>query len=141
MTRTVLVPVDIEHPESWTGPRTALQDLFPADKADVHALYVLPAFGSSLVGSFFPKNFEERALDQARERLRDVVETLPESPMPALHVVHGDVYREILAAGERLKADMIVLKAHRPGAEDFFLGSNAARIARHARQSVLLLRD
>ncbi|MEM7291246.1 MAG: DUF3333 domain-containing protein, partial [Pseudomonadota bacterium] len=42
---TQLIEVNIEHPESWTGPRTALQDLFPADKADVHALYVLPAFG------------------------------------------------------------------------------------------------
>jgi len=55
-------------------------------------------------------------------------------------VLHGDVYREILGAAGTLDVDLIVLLAHRPGLSDYLLGSNAARIARHARRSVLLVR-
>ncbi|MBS28951.1 MAG: hypothetical protein CL566_08540 [Alphaproteobacteria bacterium] len=37
-------------------------------------------------------------------------------------------------------ADIIVIPAHRPYVGDYLLGSNAARVARHADQSVLIVR-
>ncbi|MEM0987296.1 MAG: universal stress protein [Pseudomonadota bacterium] len=142
MAKSVLIPVDLDYPESWAEPFQAAKDRFCDAGADVHALYVLPRFTSSLVGSFFPKDFEGQALDAARTRLEDMVGATDAGalPQPKTQVLHGEVYREILLAAEKLKVDAILLLAHRPGLSDYLLGSNAARIARHARQSVYLLR-
>ena len=53
----------------------------------------------------------------------------------------GGVYAGVLAVAERIGADLIVLAAHRPAMRDFLLGTNASRIVRHARCSVLVVRD
>jgi len=58
VTRSILIPVDIEHPESWTRPAAIACEMFAGAKIALHALYVLPRFSSSLVGSFFPEGFE-----------------------------------------------------------------------------------
>ncbi len=51
------------------------------------------------------------------------------------------IYEEVLRAAERLGADLIVMAAHRPELSDYLIGPNSARVVRHARQSVLILRD
>jgi hypothetical protein len=55
--------------------------------------------------------------------------------------LHGTVYHEVLKAADKLGVDVIVLSAHRPAFKDYFLGSNAARIVRHAKQSVYVVRN
>ena len=37
-------------------------------------------------------------------------------------------------------ADMIIIASHRPGLQDYFLGSTAAKVVRHATCSVLVVR-
>jgi nucleotide-binding universal stress UspA family protein len=57
------------------------------------------------------------------------------------HVVkHGRVYEEIIMTAKELGADLIVMSAHRHELSDYLLGPNAARVARHASQSVLIVR-
>ena len=41
---------------------------------------------------------------------------------------------------EETKADLIIISSHRPGAEDYFLGSTASRVVRRAPCSVMVLR-
>lgn len=137
----VLIPVDIEHRESWREPIAAARRLLTSE-VELHALYVLPAFETALVGSFFPDRFEEQALSKAGARLAALTSEEDTAPLPKphLHVLHGPVYREVLRAAGTLSIDLIIVQAHRRGAEDYLLGSNAARIARHAKQSVLVLR-
>ena len=43
-------------------------------------------------------------------------------------------------AANRLGCDLIVVGAHRPELGDYLLGPNAARIVRHADQSVFVVR-
>ena len=59
----------------------------------------------------------------------------------ATGVAFGTVYEEILRAAERIGADLIVMGSHRPELKDYLLGSNAANVVRHARCSVLVVRD
>ena len=57
-------------------------------------------------------------------------------------VTHGvSIYAEILGAAEEAEADLVVVGSHRPAMKDYLLGTNAARVVRHARCSVLVARD
>ena len=61
---------------------------------------------------------------------------------PNILVTHGaSIYAEILAVAEEAEADLIVVGSHRPAMKDYLLGTNAARIVRHARCSVLVARE
>ena len=52
----------------------------------------------------------------------------------------GTVYDEVLAAAKLVEADLIITGSHKPNVSDYLLGSNAARIMRHAECSVLVVR-
>ena len=54
---------------------------------------------------------------------------------------NGTIYDEILAVADEIGADLIVMASHRPALRDYLLGPNAARVVRHAKQSVLVVRD
>ena len=61
---------------------------------------------------------------------------------PNILVTHGaSIYAEILAVAEEAEADLIVVGSHRPAMKDYLLGTNAARVVRHARCSVLVARE
>ena len=56
------------------------------------------------------------------------------------HATQGTIYKEIIAAADRVNAEMILIASHRPEMQDYLIGPNAARVVRHARQSVTVLR-
>ena len=56
------------------------------------------------------------------------------------HVVFGHSANSILDWADRHNVDCILVLSHRPGLSDFFIGSTAARIVRHAKCSVHVLR-
>jgi nucleotide-binding universal stress UspA family protein len=56
-------------------------------------------------------------------------------------ISEGKIYQEILRAADAVKADLIVMGSHRPELSDFLLGPNAARVVRHARCSVMVVRE
>ena len=59
---------------------------------------------------------------------------------PDIEVRSGSAHNAILdIAGER-EADLIIVSSHKPGLQDYLLGSTAARIVRHAKCSVLVER-
>ncbi len=88
------------------------------------------------------KDFEKKALlDFGRALKQWALEKVPESVNARPHVLHGTVYHEVLKAADKLSVDVIVLSAHRPAFKDYFLGPTAARIVRHAKQSVYVVRN
>lgn len=52
----------------------------------------------------------------------------------------GNAPNNILDAARDHKADLIVIGSHSPGLADYFIGSTAARVVRHAQCSVLVSR-
>ena len=110
-------------------------------KAELHLMTVLPDFGLPMVGGFFPQDYEKTALREMKQSLADFAnKNVPDNVAVKAHVAHGTIYEEILQAAESLKVDMIVISAHRPELQDYLLGPNAARVARHAACSVLVVR-
>ena len=49
--------------------------------------------------------------------------------------------RKFIQSAGDLNCDLIVLASHRPETKDYLLGPNAARVARHAKQSVFVVRN
>ena len=50
------------------------------------------------------------------------------------------VYQVILETAAKIGADLIVMASHRPKPMDYLLGPNAAKVVRHAKTSVLVVR-
>ena len=55
-------------------------------------------------------------------------------------VLYGQAGREISKYAEKINADCIIIGSHKPGLEDFFLGSTSSRVVRYSKCSVHVLR-
>ncbi|MEM1345373.1 MAG: universal stress protein [Pseudomonadota bacterium] len=141
MFNAILLPLDIGADDNQRLLEQATT-LAKANAATLHLLTVVPDFGLSIVGSFFPENYERAALDEAKAKLDPLAERArTEGVVVEAHVGHGSVYDQILRVAAHLRCDLIVIGAHRPELRDYLLGPNAARVVRHANQSVLVLRE
>lgn len=140
MANKVLFPVDLSDEHSWEKALGVALDQVRAGGA-LHVATVLPELGMSMVGAYLGEGFERKALHSMGENLAAWIrEHVPEGVDVHPHVLHGPVYHEILRAADELDADLIVIGSHRPALKDYLLGPNAARVVRHARQSVYVVR-
>ena len=74
--------------------------------------------------------------------LDDIAQVMAADPRVHLLVTHGaSIYAEILGIAEEAEADLIVVGSHRPAMKDYLLGTNAARVVRHACCSALVARE
>ncbi|WP_372424970.1 universal stress protein [Salinarimonas chemoclinalis] len=141
MYRNILLAVDLGHREAEQRAVDTVVEYARAFGATIHVLNVVPDFGMALVGGFFPEGFEKQALARAHEELNAFTAAAIPAEIPHRTIVgHGGIYREILHWAQETKADLVVMSAHRPELEDYLLGPNAARVVRHARTSVLVVR-
>ncbi|QFT63885.1 Nucleotide-binding universal stress protein, UspA family [Roseivivax halotolerans] len=140
MSQSVLLPIDLSTEASWARALPAALHLGGPDMV-LHVLTVIPDFGMSVVGGFFDAEFEKRALHEVGEKLTLWVNTnIPPEIEVHPHVTHGRVYDEILRASERLDVSDIVMAAQTPDVADYLLGPNTARVVRHAKRSVYVVR-
>jgi len=142
MFNAILLPIDLVSEASWKKPLKLAVELIRADGGTLHVMSVLPDFGKSIVGSYFNKDFDGAALmDMTGQVKAFVTRNVPADVKAKPHIAHGSIYDEIMRAADRLGCDAIVMAAHRPELKDYLLGPNAARVVRHAKQSVLVVRD
>lgn len=142
MYKDILLPVDLNHDSSWTKALPTAVEYARAFGSVIHIMTVIPEFRVAVVGNFFPPDYEEKALEAARQALHAFgAAHIPDDVRVQYVVAHGTVYEEVLRAARAVNADLIVMAAHRPELRDYLLGPNAARVVRHADQSVLVVRE
>ena len=142
MYKTILLPIDLNHDSSWKSALPVAQGLAKANGAKLHVMTVVPEFGMPVVGGFFPEDYERKAMDETKAKIKTLAEGWDlEGVDCQLHVAHGTIYEELLKGAASLGADLIVLASHRPELKDYLLGPNAARVVRHASCSVFVVRD
>lgn len=142
MFKKILIPVDVDDEATWKKAADVAAHLAESSSAELHVLTVLPDFGLSIVGSYFPKGYEEKAAKEAGKQLTKFVnEHFGDKVSVRPHVVHGKIYEQIMSAADKLGCDAIIMASHSPELKDYLLGPNAARVVRHARQSVFVVRD
>jgi len=142
MYNNILLAIDLEHDDSWVKALPVALSLCEKYGSILHVLTVLPDFGMSIVGQFFPDNFEADMAKNALEKLQNfAAEKIPSSVKVQNIIGNGNPYESILEVSEATKSDLIVVSAHRAKLKDYLLGPNAARVVRHANCSVLVVRD
>jgi len=141
MFRNILAAVDLGDQETSTKVIDGALEVF--SKGDtLHVITVVPDYGLSIVGTFFPKGHEGQLIEHAQTELHAFTAKTVPAGTPVQHVIaHGSIYEEIIRTANKLKVDLIVMGSHRPALEDYLLGPNAARVMRHAAQSVLVVRS
>lgn len=141
MFKDILFPVDVGDEASWQRTLPAAIDICRSFGAALHVITVVPEFKSALVAQFFPEHYEESVRVTAQEKLHQFTQQHVPEDIPRQHILAvGTVYRQILAAAERISADLIIIGAHHAELEDYLLGTNTARVVRHAECSVLVVR-
>ena len=139
MTQSILLPVDLASPPSWESALPRALDLTRGGA--LHVISVIPNFGMPVVGNYFDDGFVDRALHDVGEELTAWVNAhVPDAQEVHPHVTHGRIYDEIIRAAERLGVETIVMGAPKADLTEYLLGPNAARVVRHARQSVFVVR-
>lgn len=137
----ILIPIDLNEESSWEKALPVAVAQAQQNQATLHVISVVPNFGMSIVGGFFPEGYEEKALAQGKAKLEEVVAAnTPADLTVQCHIAHGTIYEEIIRAAQTLDCGLIVMAAQRPALKDYLLGPNAARVVRHAPQSVFVVR-
>jgi nucleotide-binding universal stress UspA family protein len=137
----ILVPVDLGNDPASAKCLYVAAELAAQFGSALHVLTVVPDVGYAVVAQYFPADAEARIAEDAAAQLSDFVkEHLPSGMSAHEMVAQGPVYDEILSVADEVKADLIVIGAHRPDLRDYLLGSNASRVVRHARVSVFVVR-
>jgi nucleotide-binding universal stress UspA family protein len=141
MYRNILVSIDLVHGNADLEALNTAIEYARAFGATLNLINVVPDYGLSLVGSFFPPDYEKHTLEAANKALHEYAERHVPAEIKRRHIVgHGSIYHEILRYADEVEADLIVISAHRPTAKDYLIGPNAARVVRHAQVAVLVVR-
>ena len=142
MYKSILLPVDLNHKSSWEKAAPEAVAIAKQHGAKIHLMTVIPDFGMSVVGTFFPADYAEQALQSGSDKLAELAaEIIPGDLLAKVHTAQGAAYQEIISTAKDQGCDLIVLASHRPEMSDYLLGPNAARVARHAEQSVMIVRN
>ena len=141
MFRNILLPIDIEHPESWEKALPMAVEL-TGTEGTLHLLGIVHDIGSAWVAGALPRDFEAQSLQSMKSSLNVfAAERLPGNMRVKTHVGHGHVAEHILKAAATIGADLIVIAAHHPDdLRTLLIGSNSGKVVRHAKIPVLTVR-
>jgi len=132
----ILVPVDFDHAEMTKQAHQVAQRLM-AEGGKVTVLHVrsdIPGFVATEIPGEVIRVNEGRVADH----LEKATKGFGDAAMGAL--VHGNPGRAILDYADANDVDCIIVASHKPGLQDYFLGSTAARVVRHAQCCVHVMR-
>lgn len=142
MTRTVLCALDPSRSRADEKVLRTAARLAAAENAGLQVVGVVPELGVGQVTSFFPPDYQEKAVARAKENLQvRVRNALGEEAGKVSCIVRvGSIHREVLEAADAVGADLIVIGSHKPEVEDYLIGSSASHIVLHAPCSVYVVR-
>lgn len=141
MFKNLLLTVDIASPESAAKSVAAAVSLARSNDAMLHLLNVVPDTGMAIVGASMAPSQMEKALEAARAEMHHWADqTIPSDIERQIHIKEGTVYDQIIRTANEIDVDAIIVGAHSPQFRDYLIGPNAARVARHATQSVFVVR-
>ena len=136
MYQTIILPIDTNNTEAVPKMLEAAERL-GGKGLKVILLNVIETV-PNYVSVHLPEDHDKTVRASIMDSLNGFAESTPLDTEIAIRSGHPS--SEILEAAEEMKADAIVVASHRPGFEDVFLGSTAARIVRRAKCSVLVIR-
>ena len=139
--RKILLPLDLSNAKSQRKAVKTAVEMAQTFNSTLHIMTVVPDYGMSIVGSYFPVDHEQTMIADTKKNLAAfVAKNVPESVRKKQVVAHGSIYSEILDYANKSKVNLIVMASHRPELKDYLIGPNASRVVRHANCSTMVVR-
>ena len=136
MYKHIIVAVDLSHGEA--GKSLLDKAIQLVDQGGVirllHVLEDVPSY----IAAELPRDLNDRREAEAKVELGLLSGGVSASVESEVRT--GAAAGQILQCAEDASADLIMIASHRPGLSDYFIGSTAARVVRHAQCSVLISR-
>ena len=135
MYSNILLPVSFEEGRDVAGSLAVAKALrAPGGKITcLHVVEALPQYATE----FVPSGHIEAARADISSELEALIADVPDAQAV---VVDGSSANAILTFAQDNGKDLIIIASHRPGMTDYLLGSTAARVVRHAKCSVHVIR-
>lgn len=135
MYKKILVPMALDH---GISPQTLeIARVLSGTRGEIIALHVYEA-PQGAVSAYLDEEVVKAGYDSARARMQEKLAGI-DGITPTL--VKGHSARTIIDYAAQHGVDCIVIGSHKPGLKDFFLGSTAARVVRHAPCAVHVFRE
>jgi nucleotide-binding universal stress UspA family protein len=136
MFKTILVPIDMAHVvEGKANIDIAAQHASSGAKIILlNVVEEIPTWAAAEL----PTNLVGDSMKRAQAELKAIANTTGMSMEVIIRSGHS--YKTILEVAKESQAELIIIASHQPGLQDYFLGSTAAKVVRHATCSVLVMR-
>ncbi|WP_371229052.1 universal stress protein [Roseovarius sp. 2305UL8-3] len=135
MYNNIVVALSLEHGISEQALSAA--HTLVSEGGKITAVHVYEPPNSSIL-AYLDDEVAEKSHRNAEERLVERVKT--DATVSEVLLEGQSAGRTITEYARKHSADCIVLASHKPGMKEFFLGSTAALVVRHAHCSVHVLR-
>ena len=135
MYTNILVPVSFEADRNAQGAMEIAKALCSEGGkiTCLHVLEELPKYATE----YLPAGHVEAAKADIVKGLSALIEGVSNA---TTMVVEGHSSRSIMAHADNNDVDLIIVASHQPGMQDYLLGSTAAKVVRHAKCAVHVLR-
>lgn len=135
MYKHILVPIALDH-EHKASDAVDLAGILKDEGGRITVLTVVEQV-PPYISQYLPEGQIEKNVEDARIALKA---DLGGIKGVEVDVIRGNPGPAIVDYASEMDIDLIVIASHRPGLQDYFLGSTAARVVRHANCSVHVVR-
>lgn len=141
MFKKILLPVDLEHLEvTGKALKLALEEAERSD-AKLYVMTVAPGFGTPLVASFFDDATVKKAMKEVARKLKRFVDDHISEKFHAKSIVtEGNPAEQILRQAKQHDIDLIIISGYDTELDQLLLGSCSAKVVRHSKCSVLVVK-
>ena len=136
MYKTILVPIEMAHVAEGKA-NIDLASQHAAEGAKIILLNVVEDI-PNWAAVELPADLLDKSLESSQEELKAIANATGMKMQVIVRTGHS--YNTILEVAKEKNVDLIIIASHRPGLQDYFLGSTAAKVVRHANCSVLVVR-
>ncbi len=135
MYKNILVPIILDGEHDTDASFNAARALASPEAAFtvLHVLEAIPNYAKTEIPGSVVANRQQEFAHSLTEAAKGL-------PGAKAQLISGHSGRSILDYAEANDIDCIVIASHQPGLEDFFLGSTASRVVRHAKCAVHVIR-
>ena len=142
MFKDVLLPLDLGRQAEAVALFAAAVEIAEAQGARLHVMTVVPDYGMAIVGSFFPQDFEKKAIARGKEELVAFIAAQKGGDTVDQKIIaHGPIYKEIVRTAKQTECDLIIMGVGvTDSVGEYLVGHNATQVLRHAPCSVMAVR-
>ncbi|MEY3196941.1 MAG: hypothetical protein RLZZ59_309 [Pseudomonadota bacterium] len=142
MYKKIIALLDLSDSSSWKIVLPTALTFVNIFGAELHIIHIIPDMGISMLEEYMPQSWFSSQTEKYRAQLDKLIaENIPKEINVTTFVGRGQVYDSIINYAESQSADLLIVPATKSQLQDYMLGSNVSKIVRHAKTSVLVVRD